>query len=80
MAHGTGGILIDGGWLRMLGSGHPRRTRDFAAWNRARSSGLLLIADDAVAGFSVIKVGPWARILGLSIIWLQTPGPGNRWR
>ena len=23
VAHGTGGLLIDGGWLRVLGSGHP---------------------------------------------------------
>ncbi|WZB72845.1 DUF2625 family protein [Achromobacter xylosoxidans] len=33
VAHGTGGLLIDGGWLRVLGSGHPRLTRDIASWN-----------------------------------------------
>ena len=27
MAHDTGGLLVDGGWLRMLGSGHPQLTR-----------------------------------------------------
>jgi hypothetical protein len=25
IAYGTGGILVDGRWLRMLGSGHPKR-------------------------------------------------------
>ncbi|EHN63782.1 DUF2625 domain-containing protein [Comamonas testosteroni] len=64
MAHGTGGILIDGGWLRMLGSGHPRLTRDLAAWNRARSSGFLLIADDAVGGFFAINGGALGEDLG----------------
>ena len=30
IAHGTGGILIDGGWLRMLGSGHPKLSRNLS--------------------------------------------------
>ncbi|MEX8194609.1 DUF2625 domain-containing protein [Comamonas guangdongensis] len=57
MAHGTGGILVDGGWLRMLGSGHPRLTRHLAGWNRGRSDGFLLVADDAVGGFFAIDGG-----------------------
>ena len=27
IAYETGGILIDGGWLRLLGSGHPKLPR-----------------------------------------------------
>jgi hypothetical protein len=48
----------------MLGSGHPRLTRDLAAWNRARSSGFLLIADDAVGGFFAINGGALGEDLG----------------
>lgn len=53
----TGGILVDGGWLRVLGSGHPRLTRTLPAWNAARGDGFCLIADDAVGGFFAINGG-----------------------
>uniref|UniRef100_UPI000D367526 DUF2625 domain-containing protein n=1 Tax=unclassified Variovorax TaxID=663243 RepID=UPI000D367526 len=57
IAYGTGGILIDRGWLRMLGSGHRRLTRNIAAWNVGRSNGFCLVADDAVGGFFAINGG-----------------------
>jgi hypothetical protein len=57
VAYETGGILIDHGWLRLLGSGHPRLTRTLPAWNQNRSSGFYLIADDAVGGFFAINGG-----------------------
>ncbi|MCT8176357.1 DUF2625 domain-containing protein [Variovorax sp. CY25R-8] len=57
IAYGTGGILIDRGWLRMLGSGHHRLTRNIAAWNVGRSNGFCLVADDAVGGFFAINGG-----------------------
>src|SRR5262249_10892670 len=47
----TGGILIDGGWLRVLGSGHSRLTRTLPGWNGERADGYLLVADDVVGGF-----------------------------
>ncbi len=53
----TGGLLIDHGWLRVLGSGHPRLPRTLPEWNRGRSTGpeghngFYLIADDVVGGF-----------------------------
>lgn len=53
----TGGIVIDDGWLRFLGSGHPSFTRTLAAWNLDRSAGFYLIADDAVGGFFAINGG-----------------------
>jgi hypothetical protein len=31
LAHETGGILVDHGWLRMLGSGHPTLQRTLGA-------------------------------------------------
>ncbi len=53
----TGGILVDGGWLRILGSGHTRLTRTLPAWNAGRSDGFYLVADDAVGGFFTINGG-----------------------
>ena len=53
----TGGILIDGGWLRVLGSGHPRLTRTLPDWNADRADGYLLVADDAIGGFFAINGG-----------------------
>jgi hypothetical protein len=54
----TGGIIIDGGWLRILGSGHAGRlTRTLRGWNVGRAEGLYLIADDAVGGFFAINGG-----------------------
>jgi hypothetical protein len=54
----TGGALIDSGWLRIIGSGHPRLSRALMQWNRtAGSDGFLLIADDVVGGFFAINGG-----------------------
>jgi hypothetical protein len=44
--HETGGILVDHGWLRILGSGSPRLPRVARPDRR-----WILIADDAVGGF-----------------------------
>src|SRR5919106_247975 len=47
-AYDTGGLLIDDGWLRLLGSGHPKLTRSLHEWNPPRTDGaFLLIGDDA---------------------------------
>src|SRR5437868_5544725 len=53
----TGGILVDGGWLRLLGSGHSGLTRTLPGWNNGRGDGFLLVADDAVGGFFAINGG-----------------------
>jgi hypothetical protein len=53
----TGGILVDHGWLRILGSGHSRLTRTLPGWNEGRAAGFLLVADDAVGGFFAINGG-----------------------
>jgi Protein of unknown function DUF2625. len=57
IAYETGGLLIDHGWLRILGSGHPRLPRDVVGWNAGRASGHLLVADDLVGGFFAINGG-----------------------
>jgi hypothetical protein len=53
----TGGILIDLGWLRVLGSGHDRLTRTLPGWNEGRCDGFYLVAGDAVGGFFAINGG-----------------------
>jgi len=64
----TGGLLIDHGWLRLLGSGHARLPRSMAAWNQGRSTtsegkslGFWLIADDVVGGFFALNGGAFGR-------------------
>jgi uncharacterized protein DUF2625 len=60
----SGGIFIDHGWLRILGSGHPRLPRSLPCWNSKRSISVtgqpppfLLIADDVVGGFFAVDGG-----------------------
>lgn len=60
----SGGILVDHGWIRILGSGHPRLPRSAPDWNWSRSfhvSGerppFFLCADDVVGGFFAIDGG-----------------------
>lgn len=60
----SGGILVDDGWLRILGSGHPRLPRSVANWNFGRSFSVpgarpefVLVADDVVGGFFAIDGG-----------------------
>jgi hypothetical protein len=58
IAHHGAGILIDNGWLRVVGAGkHPRFERSLPAWNEGRSNGFYLVADDAVGGFFAINGG-----------------------
>lgn len=53
----TGGILIDDGWLRILGSGSAKLPRGLGSWNIGRTQSepaapahYYLIADDAAGG------------------------------
>lgn len=60
----TGGIFVDHGWLRFLGSGHSRLPRSVPDWNLGRSfsefgqqPAFVLIADDVIGGFFAIDGG-----------------------
>lgn len=60
----SGGLLIDHGWLRVLGAGHPRLPRSLPGWNQhARKElkednpGYFLIADDILGGFFALDGG-----------------------
>lgn len=64
----TGGILVDSGWVRILGSGSKRLTRTVPGWNKGKSienfgdvPGFLLVADDAVGGFFAINYGAFGK-------------------
>lgn len=60
LAHETGGVLVDHGFLRMLGSGCPRLSRQLIAWNAELGVSLdafIVIADDAVGGVFAIDAG-----------------------
>jgi len=60
----TGGILVDNGWIRILGSGSTKLNRTLPDWNKGKSfkefgdkSDFYLIADDAIGGFYMINGG-----------------------
>jgi hypothetical protein len=57
LAYETGGLLIDDGWLRLLGSGHARLPRTLPGWNAPRTKGYYLVGDDAVGGFYALNGG-----------------------
>lgn len=55
----TGGLLIDSGWIRILGSGHPRLPRSLPGWStdRAALSDYFLVGDDVLGGLFAINGG-----------------------
>jgi hypothetical protein len=54
----SAGIMIDQGWLRILGSGgHPRMKRSLASWNAGKMKGFYLVADDVIGGFFALNGG-----------------------
>ena len=64
LVYGCGGIVIDGGWLRLLGSGCERMKRGIYSFNLGKSfseagqmPSYLLVADDVLGGFFVVNGG-----------------------
>ncbi len=64
----TGGILVDHGWIRILGSGNSKLTRSLPDWNKGKTfkefgeaPGFLLVADDVVGGFFAINAGRFGK-------------------
>ena len=69
--YSTGGLLIDNGWIRILGSGNEKLKRSIPDWNKGKSfkefgetPTFLLIADDAVGGFFAVNGGQFGKDLG----------------
>ncbi|PMQ10372.1 hypothetical protein PseAD21_17160 [Pseudomonas sp. AD21] len=69
IAYETGGLLIDHGWLRVLGSGHAQLPRNLSDWNDGRAAGYLLVADDAAGGFFSINGGGLGDDVGEMYYW-----------
>lgn len=68
--YNTGGIMIDNGWLRILGSGSKRLSRSVPEWNKGKTikefgdkPAYLLVADDAAGGFFAINYGAFGKDL-----------------
>ncbi|MFC4476103.1 DUF2625 domain-containing protein [Flavobacterium chungangensis] len=71
IAYKTGGILIDNGWIRILGSGSAKLNRSLPDWNKGKSfkefgeaPSFFLIADDALGGFYILNGGALGTDLG----------------
>ncbi|WP_433590131.1 DUF2625 family protein [Pseudomonas koreensis] len=69
IAFETGGLLIDHGWLRVLGSGHPQLPRNLLDWNNGRADAYLLVADDAAGGFFALDGGGLGEEVGAMYYW-----------
>lgn len=68
--YNSGGIMIDHGWLRILGSGSAKLNRSVSEWNKGKTIAeygdkpeFLLVADDAVGGFFAINYGAFGKDL-----------------
>jgi hypothetical protein len=68
--YNSGGIMIDNGWLRILGSGSERLKRSVPEWNKGKTiteygdkPTYLLVADDAAGGFFAINYGAFGEDL-----------------
>lgn len=62
--YNSGGIMVDNGWIRILGCGNPRLNRTVSEWNKGKTiveygdlPAYLLVADDAAGGFFAINYG-----------------------
>ena len=67
----SGGIFIDNGWIRILGSGSEKLTRSLPDWNLGKAHrtleepvNFLLIADDVIGGFYILNFGAFGNDLG----------------
>ncbi len=76
----TGGLLVDHGWIRILGSGSDKLTRSLPEWNKGKTLQdygqpvpYLLIADDAIGGIFILNSG----VLGTDVGKIYYLAPDN---
>jgi hypothetical protein len=67
IAWSSGGLLVDHGWIRVLGGRSERLPRDIGSWNfpkgvdqPSRLANAILVADDAIGGFFALNGGAFA--------------------
>lgn len=64
----TGGMIVDNGWLRVMGSGSPKLDRGVFDWNKDKclfkpnNTGYLVVADDIVGGLFALRFTPGTRL------------------
>jgi hypothetical protein len=88
----TGGVLIDHGWIRILGGGSARLPRPIHEWNRMvdgasqRLPGAILVGDDVLGGFFAINGGGLAGAPGHvfyfapdSLVWEDIAPSYSQW-
>lgn len=89
----TGGLLIDHGWIRVLGGGHARLPRTIHEWNgiapgepSQRLPGAVVVADDAIGGFFALNgvglPGPAGHVFYLSpstVRWTDIASSYSEW-
>jgi len=70
IVYSTGGILIDGGWIRILGSGSAKMQRTLPDWNKGKAfnefgepPAFFLVADDAAGGYFAINYASFGKDL-----------------
>ncbi len=80
IAYETGGILVDDGWLRILGSSHDKLGRNIATWNEGKAEGFLLVADDVLGGFLPSTAARSGPTRASCITWPPRRWNGKRWR
>lgn len=67
----TGGILVNNGWIRILGSGGEKLNRGLMEWNKGKTfenygeqQSFMLVADDAIGGYFAINAGEFGDDIG----------------
>lgn len=71
LVYQTGGLLVDKGWIRILGGGSKKLQRTLPSWNKdktytnsTREAGYLLVADDVLGGLFAINGGLLGKDVG----------------
>lgn len=82
-AFNSGGMIVDGGWLRVLGSGCDKFNRGLIEWNKGKTVAgsdtvkYFLVADDVVGGFFALYLTPHTRFEN-ALVYYQGPND-RRW-
>ncbi len=68
IVYSSGGLLVDNGWIRILGSGCSKMKRTLPDWNKGKAfkefgdpPAFFLVADDAAGGFFAINYGSFGK-------------------
>ena len=72
----TGGLVVDGGWMRVLGAEGPMQ--GIVGWNMLDREGAdpavrgaMLVGHDAMGGFFALNGGKWRTSIGAVFYWGQ---------